>query len=918
MTSVGSWDELFDEAEAEHFIGREHEIDNFDKQLSLTHPRYLIFYITGQGGVGKTTLLNRFREIARDEGFLLTDSDELQQDIPTLLGRFAHQLAEQGSNLKHFDELYKIYQQKMHEIENDPEAPPGLATLLAKVAVRSAYIVGDMVPGVRKGLEYIPRESVETHAGEWAAYLAKKLTNKDEVALVRNPVPVLTTLFFEDLNEIAQKGKVLLCFDNFEATRHYIQPWLLRLREYRPSLNIRIAIAGRDQPGAQWDTLRNITMTFALDVFTSQEAETFLDACAITNSRRRKEILEWSGRLPLFMSWLAAPEGVESDSEIPIHDIVERFLRWITQPSQREAALLAAIPRQFNLDILQQLLNMQEFTMDATAIFDWLQTMPFVQSRSDGWYYHAVVRRMMLHYQRQKSPHTYQQIHTTLASFYNTKRGEFTSLEKAQWTSIQWRKNTLAYLYHYLAADPVLHWEEVISVFALAIHQRLTFAMQIIELLSYDDVRDELSHEQNSIVQLFKLQLQSIREKDITDGFVLFDKLCSMEKLHPQAKGYALTYRGICYRLNKDYKKSLGDLEEASHLIPDDAWIIAHKGVTYFGINNYTEALKALDQAIDLNNKDSWIIINRGRTYQKMKRYKKALADFNKAIDLNKRDGHAFTHRGAVYRDMGLYEKALQDFEQAIALGQNDSWLFTQRAETYRKLHHYEKALADYERAIMLNPQDSHAFAHRGWVYSSLKRYEEALADFAQSILLNNQENCAFLHRAEMYKDMGHYEKALEALADYEQITAFDAKKFKDVANSIGLLYSYLGQYEKAADTFQREIEEAPDDFRAQYNLAVASARWKGIHKVQPQIDQTRTMLQHILDTEARGAVLYGLGGLEAITGNTEQALNYLEQALPLEPLASDWASSDVAWLDVRTHPRFQALIAANAPNAQQ
>jgi hypothetical protein len=38
---------------------------------NLTPLRYLIFYITGQGGVGKTTLLNRYREIAQDFSFLL-------------------------------------------------------------------------------------------------------------------------------------------------------------------------------------------------------------------------------------------------------------------------------------------------------------------------------------------------------------------------------------------------------------------------------------------------------------------------------------------------------------------------------------------------------------------------------------------------------------------------------------------------------------------------------------------------------------------------------------------------------------------------------------------------------------------------------------------------------------------------------
>ena len=256
MTSAGSWGDIIEEAEAERFVGRKQELDILSKEISLSRPRFLIFYIMGQGGAGKTTLLNHFRKIAQDAGFLLTDSDELQRDVPTILGRFAHQLAAQGYTAKRFDDRYKVYRQKMGEIENDPRAPQGLAAMLGRTVIRATYIVGDVVPGVRKGLEFLPREALESQTSEWAEYLVKKLSSKDDVALVRDPVSILTPLFFEDLNKIVQKRKLLLCFENFEATRQELQDWLLRLPEYNPSPNIRIAIAGRNQPGEQWDRLR--------------------------------------------------------------------------------------------------------------------------------------------------------------------------------------------------------------------------------------------------------------------------------------------------------------------------------------------------------------------------------------------------------------------------------------------------------------------------------------------------------------------------------------------------------------------------------------------------------------------------------------------------------------------------------------
>src|SRR5437667_4024897 len=113
MTPLRDWDEIINNAEVESFVGREQELNIFQQQINCTPPSKLIFYITGQGGVGKTTLLNRYREIAKNCGFLLADCDEQQKDVPAVLSRFAHQLTDQKVTLKHFDERYKVYRQKM-------------------------------------------------------------------------------------------------------------------------------------------------------------------------------------------------------------------------------------------------------------------------------------------------------------------------------------------------------------------------------------------------------------------------------------------------------------------------------------------------------------------------------------------------------------------------------------------------------------------------------------------------------------------------------------------------------------------------------------------------------------------------------------------------------------------------------------
>jgi hypothetical protein len=420
------WDNIINEKERERFVGREQELEVFRAEINRISPNYLIYYITGPGGVGKTLLLNRYQEIAKNFGFLLAGCDQEQRDVPAVLGHFARQLERQNFPLKRFNRRYETYRQKMDEIQSDPEAPQGLPALVGRTIVRVGYVVGDALPVARKALDLMPQEPVETQASEWLTYLAKKISNKDDVSLVREPISILTRLFFEDLNEIVQERRILLCFENFQATRQELQEWFLRVLEYKPSRNIRIAIASRDQPGTQWDTLKRITTTIRLDVFTEQEAEALLSLCNITDPKQCKAIIKYTGKLPVLLGWIAESQSKEpittlpvqnQDSSIPTSDIVEWFLREVTEPALREVVVLAAIPRIFNADILELLLEGNGKSIDAQAAFDWLVKMSFIRQHPKGWQYHDVVRRIMLQYLRQKSPLTYRKMYSKLADF---------------------------------------------------------------------------------------------------------------------------------------------------------------------------------------------------------------------------------------------------------------------------------------------------------------------------------------------------------------------------------------------------------------------------------------------------------------------------------------------------------------------
>ncbi len=136
-----------DAKNARILIGREDQQGLFTRSLLQPEHREakLIFSISGQGGVGKTTLLKEFRRIAEEHRDVVAYVDEGMvtnrvEDVPEALHRLVEDLERQGCRFEEFRKQYKAYRIKRQEMEAEPEAPKGF--------------VGDGVRGLAKiGIE---------------------------------------------------------------------------------------------------------------------------------------------------------------------------------------------------------------------------------------------------------------------------------------------------------------------------------------------------------------------------------------------------------------------------------------------------------------------------------------------------------------------------------------------------------------------------------------------------------------------------------------------------------------------------------------------------------------------------------------------------------------------------------------------
>ncbi|RLC83672.1 MAG: hypothetical protein DRI37_09960, partial [Chloroflexi bacterium] len=285
----------------ETFVGRKEQLAFFSNNLGweLDDPqRRFVINVSGQGGVGKTLLLQQFHELAEKHGAITAHTDETLEDVPGVMGRIAEHFEKQGHVLKTFAKRYKVYRQKRQELEADPEAPRGFSALLGRTVVKGGLRLARYVPVGSVVADFVDEDTVSGLGGDFAAYIARKITNKDEVHLVLEPVKVLTPLFLAGLAEVAKKHSLVLFFDTYERTGDFLDPWLRDLLKGRygdAPANILLVIAGRDGLDSNcWSPYEGVLVRFPLDPFTGEEARDYLARKGVTNEQVIDVILSLS------------------------------------------------------------------------------------------------------------------------------------------------------------------------------------------------------------------------------------------------------------------------------------------------------------------------------------------------------------------------------------------------------------------------------------------------------------------------------------------------------------------------------------------------------------------------------------------------------------------------------------------------
>jgi hypothetical protein len=407
------------------FVGRQAQLDFFRQNLAReSDNRYFIFNIWGQAGVGKTYLMQqRYHQIIErvKPGAITVNTDNNEKDVPSVMGQIVEQFEKKGHLFKKFSERYKVFRQKLEELEADLTAPKGFSAFVGRTLTKGTLQLLEQIPAAGMVTGLLNKEQLADQVGDWISYAANRIGNKDEVKLVLHPVEVLTPLFLEELNGVMQKQFVGLFFDAYEQTGEFLDQWLRDILEGRhgtPGSNLIIVVAGQLRlDKAKWSKYEGILYGCSLDPFSEEETRQYLNQKEIVNELVVKEIWRQSEGLPLLVATLAV-ENPDDPAKVsdPADTAIRRFLQWI-DPEREKVIRIMAIPRQFDRDILAELVEEENLE----KLFTWLKNLPFIELKgTEGWGYHDMVRRPILRSSRKESPEDWSKWQTNLANYYES------------------------------------------------------------------------------------------------------------------------------------------------------------------------------------------------------------------------------------------------------------------------------------------------------------------------------------------------------------------------------------------------------------------------------------------------------------------------------------------------------------------
>jgi len=227
-----------------------------------------------------------------------------------------------------------------------------------------------------------------------------------------------------------------------------------------------------------------------------------------------------------------------------------------------------------------------------------------------------------------------------------------------------------------------------------------------------------------------------------------------------------------------------------------------------------------------------------------------------KIVELSPADAEAYLDLGQVYMNYQLFDEGLAAYRGALRLEPDEPNYYRQYGEALQGQQHYGEAQEAYRKMLDAAKEDDtrlQAVSALAQIYLMQDKLDNLIAEFQGRIRNTPKRLAAYEELGAIYSQAGDRHRSLEVLeSGYNAVddksdalkslvrASYDAEDFERVVRyfedlialsgkaspyeyeRLGKVYFQLGDVEKAKATWQRIVDEEPDDPKSYITLAKA------------------------------------------------------------------------------------------------
>ena len=220
----------------------------------------------------------------------------------------------------------------------------------------------------------------------------------------------------------------------------------------------------------------------------------------------------------------------------------------------------------------------------------------------------------------------------------------------------------------------------------------------------------------------------------------------------------------------------------------------------------FEDEIDLYNAAIEASEEDDWL---------------KARGLYGQSIDVNKSFERAWANKGLIHKQLGETEEALRCFDKALELRTGWAQVLKKKGILLIEEDRFQEAVEILMDATDQNPGDWNAWHNRGRALMNTAEVEDAVTCFERAEMLVSENPLPRYARGLCLLELGEVEAATEI---FEQLLEGENNQTPpskaEVRHNYAITLSLLDRFEEALEHYEQVVKEQPDNQQAWLNKA--------------------------------------------------------------------------------------------------